>query len=482
MTYDQNQYQVLGVFNAPNDQIELTLAIKGIPSVTFSGAQSDKAKDLPLAKAYSSFESIKLCLPWDSFKPKPKSLSDCRTSLHHLITARISNNPATPEGEFCATMAKISTAESEAQGKLVGSEEGCRIKTSRWRNQVVVQAWPNMNAENADLDLGANQLGARYVIRDSTVFSEGNAKAHKYPGQEGARWELNVVNHLPGFEAPIVGLIANRFKKGGDIESFLGKQEEAVKLEPIFEDLLGMASRSALKDFGQKLDELNADVKGFITQSLTPEARLPMRAMWLKGMAYVDEDNRIIGDTPPAPQWRGNPSQKEAVRKALTYKISLIWGPAATGKSETMTQIILTGLRNDPTRRTLVVAPRNVPVDSLLARVGSEYKRNGPFVRLYSHHQTLVHYATKDKALENQYHIDNLRYAVARKQPVQWATYLSGREEEMREGFIADDKEAAAFHKAFTALTRLVMDAARVVFCTPALCEYVSIIRLLGSY
>ena len=111
--------------------------------------------------------------------------------------------------------------------------------------------------------------------------------------------------------------------------------------------------------------------------------------------------------------------------------MSLVWGPAATGKSEVLANIIVQALLCDPSERILCVAPRNVPVDSLCKRANTVYKANHqgidiaeiPFVRLYSKSQIRAHYAVNDKALINPYHIANLRFAEASRNQTRWKAY-----------------------------------------------------------
>ena len=109
---------------------------------------------------------------------------------------------------------------------------------------------------------------ARWVA--SVLFSDAEAKNHKYPGQEGARSEIEIVHHLEGFEAPLVGIIQNRFHKAKDINAFLGKEEKGVKLEPIVGDILGEVFRASFKEITTQLDEFNAAVKGLKLNAQLP--------------------------------------------------------------------------------------------------------------------------------------------------------------------------------------------------------------------
>ena len=308
------------------------------------------------------------------------------------------------------------------------------------------------------------------------MFAEADAKAHKVPGQEATRWEFNVVDHLEGFEAPIVGIMQNRFKAGTDIDQYLDRTEDNVLLEPIIDDILGERSREGLNNFAQDLDEMNAEALGFLQPKMT-RASLPVRAMFLKGMPYVASDNEIPGDNAQAPaQWRGNDSQKEALKKAFTQKVSLVWGPAATGKSEVLANIIVEALRRNASERILVNAPRNVPVDSLLKRAVSVYESNNPrvqapFVRLFSASQIQAQHAVKASVLNDPHHIENLRMAEASQNRPRWGAYGKNHAELIAEGFIEDEKKAKAYFKASFELTRIVMDKAKVVFCTTAACR-----------
>ncbi len=271
----------------------------------------------------------------------------------------------------------------------------------------------------------------------------------------------------------------NRFKPGDDIDGFHGQSEDEVVLEPIFDDVLGERSREGLSEFAKELDEFAREAAGFLKPRMTV-ARLPVRAMFLKGVPYVGADNEIIGNdastAPPAVRWRGNESQQEALNKAFKHKVSLVWGPAATGKSEALANIMVQALLRNRSERILCVAPRNVPVDSLCKRAHTVYKANHPgvedaqipFVRLFSESQMQAQNAVKDKALNNPYHIANLRMAEARRNPARWTAYRANSQEMRDNGFIADDKQAKDYARAASELTRIVVDRARVVFCTTA--------------
>lgn len=204
-----------------------------------------------------------------------------------------------------------------------------------------------------------------------------------------------------------------------------------------------------------------------------------MRAMFLKGTPYVESDNAIPDAIAPATDhWRGNDSQKEALKKAFTHKVTQVWGPAATGKSDVIANIIVASLRRDPKEQILVNAPRNVPVDSLLKRVVGVYRGNPTtrsgdmhFVRLFSDSQVRAHYAVNDKELAGPCHIDKLRLTRAQQNPHVYRDFPQNHREMVQQGFIEDEGKAKAYLRCANVLTKAVMDNARVVFCTTAACR-----------
>ena len=326
--------------------------------------------------------------------------------------------------------------------------------------------------------MGTSNFGNRYIIKDCKTFPEKDAANHKYPGQEFKRWEFTVVDHLPGFEAPIVGILQNRFK--GDIAAFSGKREGGVTIEPIFDDILGERSREGLSDFGKDLNAMSAEALGYLAPAMTT-AKLPLRAMFLKGMRYIAKDNEVADSPGQAPAaaptlWRGNDSQTEALVKAFKYKVSLVWGPAATGKSEVMAKIIVEAIRRSSNERVLVNASRNVPLDSLKDRTIQVWKDdvpkgNPPFVRLFSAAQIQAQYAIKSPILDDPYHIDNLRKRAAESNAGAYKAFRENHGEMMEQGFIEDEKKAKEYFRDVFELTRSVMSSARVVFCTTAACR-----------
>ncbi|KAL8838750.1 MAG: hypothetical protein Q9170_001999 [Blastenia crenularia] len=468
VTWAQGQYSVRSLNTTVENTLEMTITLTAAPAKIFDGTKADKARALPIAN--SDLKTIKLVLPWTYCKPKVQSAHVFRQWVSHFTHGGVSTLASTKEGDFCRTMLDVSLAESKAQDEMTAVGKGCRIKTRVWKRTVAVQVWPNADRDEVEQALGPQNFGMRYAIQDCQIFPKSEARAHKYPNQEGDAWELTIINGLDNFEAPLVGLMQNRFPN--DLERFVGRTEDHVVLQPIIDDLLGTVTRKGLRTYAGLLDEFSARANGFLAPSLTP-ARLPLRSMWLKD-PYSGEDNAMVSSFEVDPHWHGNDSQKAAVNMALTNKISLVWGPAATGKSETLARIIVDLLHNDKDEKILVNAPRNVPVDSLLWRVHSVWqsvrKGNGPFVRLYSRAQIEAQYEINSPLLKQVYHPDHIRLSKANANPKIWAAFLQGRQTIIQDGFIGDEKLSKAYGYQYSTLTKEMMAEARLVACTPALC------------
>ncbi|KAL9632136.1 MAG: hypothetical protein Q9164_005508 [Protoblastenia rupestris] len=473
VTYSQTQYQG-AKFENQKGQILVSFIVKQAPDIKFSGDKANEAINLPLAKLCSSFVQVQILLDWADFKPKPTTIHACRRQLVHLTSGNITNDPATDEGMFVTQTMAVSLAESTAQEKLVGTEKGS-IRTSRWKNRVLVQFWPKSDLDRGnDLDTGSQKYGTSYIINSTTAFPADEAKAHKMRGAEGNIWQMAIVDHIPGLDAPIVGLLQNSFKDEKDLEEYVDRMDDNVQLEPVFNDLLGGHSRSALNTFADHMDSFAAEASGFSSANVKQKT-MPMKGMFLTGMPYVDQENRPLRARLPVPQNRQarlNASQLEAVNKAFRHKVSLVWGPAATGKSETLSRLS-DEILLDPKERVLVTAPRHVAVDSIMDRCTSIwYERHGrgsflPFVRLYSHSQIVAHWASDHPALRNPAHIDNVRVALA-KRAGGYNGFRQGREQLKFSGEFVSEDSARDFSKDCAALDASIRVKARVVFCTTA--------------
>ena len=90
------------------DMILLNIDMKATPDISFTGAQSDKAKDYPLAKSCAMFNAISLTFRWALFQPHPRSMGDCHKQLLHLFAA----------SELRADLARINEAAKEEEDRV----------------------------------------------------------------------------------------------------------------------------------------------------------------------------------------------------------------------------------------------------------------------------------------------------------------------------------------------------------------------------
>lgn len=193
-------------------------------------------------------------------------------------------------------------------------------------------------------------------------------------------------------------------------------------------------------------------------------------------MPYVEEDNVLVDNAAPAPpNWdRGlNAKQQEAAAKAFSHKFSLVWGPAATGKSQVMSRIVLRALA-DLSQRVLITAPTNVAVDNIFSRCARSYEAfngirkdaNMPLTRLFSQSQIEAQYLARDPILQHKCHIEAKKLELATKQKA--VNFLTGRQRLMKDGIVLDDTLAKSYYRESRRLTSEIMTASKAVFCTTA--------------
>jgi len=282
-----------------------------------------------------------------------------------------------------------------------------------------------------------------------------------------------VADYIPETQhAPLVGIVRNSFK--GDLDDYVGRIEDDVKLEPIYDDVLGDSSRKALFAWADEMNDFAANAAGFFHRDARKES-IPMKAMFIKSVPYNGGENKLPGVRPQmSAMWttRLNQSQTSAVQMAFEHKLSLIWGPAATGKTETLAMLFAEILISDPKEKVLFTSPRHVAVDTICKRCIEVWRHGSKdqpfFVRLFSMSQIIAQQASGSIALRNPYHIHNLRMEVAKGSRPNYDGFLIGWKDIVENGGFEDDKKAGAFNRARNALDRMIMDRARAVFCTTA--------------
>ena len=455
-----------------DDEIRLSLRVTNLSPPTLSSTVKSLA-DFPLSDLVSRFSTLEFRLPVDEITPKLRP-DILRERLATLTTGRVSTTPGTDEFEYLRTIMQGQLAEEVAQTKLLKTQDGCHIKTYISGRKVFVKVWPNALPDRLEVDLDKRNLSMRYLIKGSTVFPEKDISQYKVWHGETLGWILTV--HGSRDDAPIVGVIENHFSPA-TIKLFADKEEEDVKLEPIFDDIGGSRGRAALKDVEEDLNTRAAELRGYLKPN-SKLSKLNIRAIFLPGCKFSDSDNELAHGVMSVPnEWRArlNDSQCRAIEMVTSKRVSIVHGPAATGKTITLSYALcqlhgpLYPQRNE--QKTVVTAPTHVAVDNIRRKAAEIWDQtmtgNKGFVRIYSESEIESQFVRQEKSIYNDpMHLDRLRFDIAQAAPQRWLTYLTGRKQLIEHfGFnvAADDK---AYCKQRSELTTLVMSRARIIFCT----------------
>ena len=453
----------------------LSVLCKDVPDCIYSasGISSKSLADFPLARLAKTFTAIKLRLPMAEFKPKLKP-AEIRTGLVDLTTGR---NPAgSPESAYIRKMMEGQLAETIAQQEIVTSQEGCRINGVQLGRKIYVEIWPNSLAQKNDIDVDKKSLTQRYNIKNSKIrFPEDIAKNFPiWSNPENKGWSITLIGKDQRSEAPLLGIVNNHF---ADAASMIGRcgEEDGIRLEPEFVDVLGERSRASLKDLEKTFNDEHAALLGFMTKG--NKSKIALRELFLPGVPFVENDKNLISTDIPNSQGlsqRLNESQVQAIEMAISNKVSVVWGPAATGKSRVLAHMIRLLLIRDKSEKIIVCAPTHVAVDNLLKRAASvwaeECSTNEPdkgFVRLFSESEIETQYLKRQSEVyEDAYHIDAQRFSLADRNKGRCRAYLQGRKELLENGAIIDKKLYEAYKKQRGELTNKILGEARVVYCT----------------
>ena len=455
--------------------ILLSVLCKNVPDCIYSatGKSSKSLADFPLSRLAKSFAAIQLRLQMEDFKPKLK-LADIRVGLMDLTTGR--NPAASAESIYIKKMMDGQLAETMAQEEIVTSQEGCRIKAVQGARRIYVQIWPKPLAHKNDMDIDKKSLTQRYNIKNSKVrFPENIAKNFPIWGNpENKCWNITLIGKDPRSEAPLVGVVNNHFPSPLSMKERCG-EEDGIKLEPEVVDVLGQRSRASLKDLQETMNAEHAALLGFMTKG--NKSKFALRELFLPGVPFVENDKNLIGTDISVSQGlsqRLNESQVQAVEMAIRCKVSVVWGPAATGKSRVLAHTITSLLTRDVSERIVVCAPTHVAVDNLLRHAAdvwteesSSNEPNKTFVRLFSENEIETQYLkAQTEVYENPYHIDAQRLSLAMRNQNRCRQYIDGRKQLLTLGAISDKKTYEAYKKQRGELTSRILENARVVYCT----------------
>ncbi|KAL8861845.1 MAG: hypothetical protein Q9178_001714 [Gyalolechia marmorata] len=491
LVFEPNQYQLVHVQRGTqqSDDITVVLEAKGIPSLDYQG-DVDEAKTLPLAVFCQERLRIKLV-----FSPKHLNAkggikaSNVDAGVLHLrallqgIDHLDENNPWY---QLLRRNTAVLNAESREQKALLDRFRNCRIvtKANSSRTSIIVEVYPGVPSPASGKDRDAielandQKLGMSYMIRAKMFPTDKDSlKLHKIPGSATQGWELIVSKETEHSDAAIIGSISNSFYETG-IKDFENKEETGVYLDPIFMDILESRGRSAQGDFNLGLEMDSKELHGFFEHRDKRDPILLPAETLLLDRQCNKEENRLEGIDVDAVDrkftQRLNPSQHLVFKTALTNKISIAHGPPGTGKSTVLGSIVLY-LAAGLGEQVAATAMSNNAVDALLsscARVWTDKGGTPPFARLYSEAQIRAQWQARDmERLNSPYHIDQLRYQYALKDPFTWGGYIEGREEYKRYQCIPPAAYDSYAEDALELTHRLLHEETgtiKVVFCTVA--------------
>ena len=338
-----------------------------------------------------------------------------------------------------------------------------------------MEIWPKSIARQTDMDIDKRSLTQRYNIKNSKLrFPEEMAKNFRnWNNPENKCWNITLIGKHARSEAPLVGVVNNSFENPSSMKERVG-EEDGIQLEPEVVDVLGQRSRAGLKDLKKTMDEEHAALLGFITKGQT--SKFALRELFLPGIPFVENDKNLIDMNMSVPEDLGqrlNRSQIQAIEMAMRNKVSVVWGPAATGKSRVLAQtiILLLTLKSE---NIVVCAPTHVAVDNLLRRTADVWIEESPskepnkgFVRLFSENEIETQYLTHQREIyENLYHIDAQRQRLAEGNVSSYRSYIEGRKQLIDYGAIVNKKLYETYKKQRGEMTNKILANARVIYCT----------------
>lgn len=466
----------------PDFLVEFSVDQGNIPPCTLTRTMPGtddmhELSEFPLHNVSTKISALKLRLPHDFCKPgdgRFKVMERLRV-MTHGDTASLQG---TPEQLYIQKLMEGQIKESDAAAASLKTLAGCRIVAKMNVKKMFVGIWPNQLADKIDekADFDKKGLSMYYTITSSSKFTVVKAKEHPVFGDpECKQWRITLENHsFPG-NPPLVGTIDNVFKPEQDSKAFEG-EEFGVILEPGFLDAGGDRARASLNQYRTLCNDEAAMYMGFFNAK-AKFSLLPIREMFLPKMPFRKDLNVLAGQHRPIPdEWRNtlNESQCQGIKICLEKKASIIWGPAATGKSQTLSRAIRMLILNDPREQIVVCSPTNEGVNNLAERaVRGWAKCKGPneadarFVRIYSNSEIDVQLRARNQALyEDPMHIDKQRCNIAERHPGKYSGYLKGRSELILSKDINESKAYIAYCSQRNLLTAMVLQNAQVVFVT----------------
>ena len=455
-------------------------------SRTLKGGQDPHSlKDFPLHSSSDKFHYLNLGLP--RLKLSQKHGLTEEVYKKHLLRFTTNSPSQAPEMDEATTYLKDLmeglVAEREAAHASLKTMNECRIVTRVLKKKVWLSIHPKGLAGYTDDDLEAKPTALQYLIRKSNIFEDDEAiiKGHPIFGtSETPGWQITIEPTKPNQTdnaAALYATVDNSFSS--NLAEFDNRDEQGVTLEPIFLDIGGERARAALIDFRKMCDDDAREMAGFLAPNPegSKKSNLPVRSLFLPRLEFDKAANKMKqGNTTVTQAWRAtlNKSQSSAVAMTTQTKFSIIHGPPATGKSETIARVACEAYQADPKAKIIICGPTNTAVDECCSRINkvwgaSTQSQEGPLmiVRLFSQGQIEHQFRSGPTSVyTDPTHLDARRLFVANKNPAKFSNYISGRKTLIEEHAIHNKKTMESYLRESRELTEAVLSKARIVCVT----------------
>ncbi|KAL8969523.1 MAG: hypothetical protein Q9183_001959, partial [Haloplaca sp. 2 TL-2023] len=442
-------------------------------------------EDFPLHYYSGHFHFLQLGLPY--FKLSQNYGLAEEDYKRHLLRFSTDSPPPIPKMEEAVThlegLMDGLVAESDAALASLKTMDECRVTTKVIKKKLWLGIYPKGLAEHTDDDLENKPTSMKFLIRKSTIFNDHPDVwgGHLIFASKTSGWQITMEPTKPTLSdtpAPLYATVDNSF--GSSLAEFDGREEEGVTFQPVFMNIGGESAIAALADFKKQCYDEAREMANILTQDPGTAARshLPARSLFLPGIKFDKANNRLGTDNAAtAQEWTAtlNDSQRNAVTMAAEAKFSIVHGPSATGKSETIARIACNAYHASAQAKIIVCCPTNTAVNECCNRIGEVWRASNEakkgsilyMVRLYSQAQIEQQFRSGQVSVyTGPWHLDAIRLGIANKNPAQYRSYISGRRMLIEEHAIQDEQTMKDYLRAAEHLSNLVIEKARIVGVT----------------
>ena len=260
--------------------------------------------------------------------------------------------------------------------------------------KIVMGIGPDQAANNLGrkIKMGKGGFGTYYNTRESAHFVELKEVLQTHPmfGELDTKHCCSTIGCLPLWgNPPLVESVENSFSKD-NYANFVSNERNVI-FEPAFIEPGGDRSRKALNEYWKIVDCERADILGLFDEEKV-STQLPVRGSFLANVAFDIAQDCLKDNLRDMPaQWRKklNDSQFQAIYYALVKSISVIYDPAATAKSATLSLLIrMLHHNSNDTEKLVICSPINEGVNNLGERATKVCKKcfgkDPTFVRIFT--------------------------------------------------------------------------------------------------